>query len=193
MQEIQDWYYILVNRKHFIVKFCWAPSHVGIVGNERADVAAKAATRLRHISNMGVPVSDFKSSIKFYCRDQWQVHWSSLNSNFKLKSIRPSVQPWSHFQVDRRSSIVLTRLRIGHTKYTHGYLMMSGADRQVPRCSTCHVDLTVVHILVQCPFYFRERRASLLANKSLLEILGEDAPMEQIVKFLKDINLFYDI
>ena len=95
--------------------------------------------------------------------------------------------------MDRRSEIILTRLRIGHTKYTHGYLMMSGADRQVPRCSTCHVDLTVVHILVQCPLYSRERSANLLTNKSLVEILDEGAPVEQIVRFLRDINLFYDI
>ena len=193
VREIQDWLYLLVNRRGFIVKFCWAPSHVGIAGNERADVAAKAATRLSHISNMGVPVSDFENTIRFYCRDQWQVHWSNLNNNFKLKSIRPSVHPWPYSRMDRRSEIVLTRLRIGHTRYTHGYLMVSGVGRQVPRCSTCHVDLTVVHILVQCPNFENRHRVCLLANKTLADILGENAPVEQIVKFLKDINIFYAI
>ena len=71
--------------------------------------------------------------------------------------------------------------------------MMGGADRQDPRCSTCHMDLTVVHILVQCPLYFRQRRANFLDNKSLVEILDESAPVEQIIRFLKDISLFYDI
>ena len=193
VQEIQDWFYLLVNRRGFIVKFCWAPSHVGIVGNERADVEAKAATRLSHISNMGVPVSDFKNTIRFYCRDQWQAYWSTLSSNFKLKSIRPSVLPWAYSRLDRRSDIVLSRLRIGHTKYTHGYLVMSGVGRQVPRCSTCHVDLTVVHILVQCPNFENERRACSLANKTLAAILGEHAQSEQIMKFLKDINIFYEL
>ena len=193
VQEIQDWFYLLINRRGFTIKFCWAPSHVGIVGNERADVAAKAATRLRHISNMGVPCLDFKSIIKFYCRDQWQAHWSDLNNNFKLKSIRPSVHPWAHFRMDRRSSVILTRLRIGHTYITHKYLMAGGAERQVPRCSACHAELSVAHILVQCPCYSNQRRANLLANKPLVEILDENAPVEQIIKFLKDINLFYDI
>ena len=28
---------------------------------------------------------------------------------------------------------------------------------------------------------------------TLLEILGENAPVERVVKFLKDVNIFYDI
>ena len=178
---------------YLFVSFIYVPSHVGIDGNEQADVAAKAATRLSHISGMSIPISDFKNIIRFYCRDQWQDHWSSLNSNFKLKSIRPSVLPWTHFLKDRRSSIVLTRLRIGHTYLTHRYLMASGEERQVPLCSTCQVELSVKHILVQCPCFVNQRRTNLLFNKSLVDILGEGAPVEQLVKFLKDINVFYDI
>ena len=71
--------------------------------------------------------------------------------------------------------------------------MASGAERQVPRCSTCHVDMTVEHILVHCPAFINKRRACFLANKSLGEILDESAPVEQIVKFLKDIDIFYEL
>ena len=193
VQEIQDWFYLLLRRRNISVKFCWVPSHVGVVGNERADVAAKDASRLSHISSVDIPVSDFRNTIRSYCRDKWQDHWSNLNNNFKLKSIRPSVHPWPCIRLDRRSEIVLTRLRVGHTRYTHRYLMESGVGRQVPRCSTCHVDLSVLHILVQCPNFENERRACLLANKTLADILGEDAHAEQVVEFLKKINLLYEI
>ena len=111
----------------------------------------------------------------------------------KLKSIRPSVLPWSLCRVDRRSSIVLTRLRIGHSYLTHKYLMASGEERRVPLSSTCRVELTIMHVLVQCPFYELKRRDNILSNMTLLEILGENAPVERIVKFLKDVNIFYDI
>ena len=193
VQEIQDWFYLLLRRRNISVKFCWVPSHVGVVGNERADVAAKDASRLSHISSVDIPVSDFRNTIRSYCRDKWQDHWSNLNNNFKLKSIRPSVHPWPCIRLDRRSEIVLTRLRVGHTRYTHRYLMESGVGRQVPRCSTCHVDLSVLHILVQCPNFENERRACLLANKTLADILGEDAHAEQVVEFLKKISLLYEI
>ena len=53
--------------------------------------------------------------------------------------------------------------------------------------------MPVVHILVQCPNFRNQRRACLLANKTLADILGEDAQAEQVVKFLKDINLFYEL
>ena len=82
VQEILDWLYLLVYRKGMEISFCWVPAHVGIIGNERADSAAKAATRLSHISNVSIPVCDFKNIIRFYCRDQWQVHWTNLNNNF---------------------------------------------------------------------------------------------------------------
>ena len=71
--------------------------------------------------------------------------------------------------------------------------MASGAERQVPRCSTCQVDLTVEHVMVQCPSLDNIRRANLLANKPLADLLCEHAPVEQIMKFLKDIGVFYDI
>ena len=94
VREVQDWLTLLQFRKQIDVYFCWVPSHVGIRGNERADAAAKSATTLRSSHNFHVPHEDFKSLIKFYCRGMWQDHWTNLNCNFKLKSIRPSVHPW---------------------------------------------------------------------------------------------------
>ena len=73
------------------------------------------------------------------------------------------------------------------------YLLRSGAEKQAPRCPACHVDVTVKHILVECPLYVNERRLNFLLNKSLKEILDEDASFEFIFKFLKDIGLFYSI
>ena len=89
--------------------------------------------------------------------------------------------------------MVSTRLRIGHTYLTHRYLMASGAERQVPLCSTCHIDLNVKHILIDCPAYRLQRRALNLEGKSLVELLGEDAPLEEVCKFLKRINLFFEL
>ncbi len=56
-----------------------------------------------------------------------------------------------HFQgcVRRRShETALTRLRTGHTRLTHGYLMSRGVQ---PYCDDCLVPLTVRHLLVECP------------------------------------------
>lgn len=183
VQEVQDWLVLLHSRRQIDVKFCWVPLHVGVHRNELADSAA-----------VRVPSGDFKLFIKSFCRAKWQDRWSDLNSNFKLKSIRPSVHPWSsHVGLDRRSSIVLTRLRIGHTFLTHKYLLTRGAERQVPHCSSCNASTTVRHIFVECPLYYNQRSKYSLNKKTLPEILGEDAAIVSIFKFLKEINFFYDI
>ena len=47
----------------------------------------------------------------------------------------------------QRATVLLNRLRIGHTRLTHSYLL-SGDD--LPECGTCQCPLTVKHILVEC-------------------------------------------
>ena len=90
-----------------------------MIGNERADQAAKEAMRmLYHPSLISIPYSDFRSAIHFYIKDKWQASWSSLTDNLKLKSIHPSIEKWQSLGITgRRTSILLTRMRIGHTCY----------------------------------------------------------------------------
>ena len=58
----------------------WLPSHTGIKGNEKADIAAKSALLL--------PPSDFKPIINKYLFNKWQSVWDTIVDN-KLHSIKP--------------------------------------------------------------------------------------------------------
>ena len=158
MQEVQDWLVRLHSRKRKFV-FCWVPSHVGVDGNERADAAAKEAVLLAHPCNVGIPHDDYKPVFRNLALQKWQVFWTTLHTNQKLKSIQPSVSPWfSSFHVDRRAGILLTRLRIGHTYLTNNYLMASGRDREAPYCDDCHTTITVKHLLCDCTSLIAHRR-----------------------------------
>ena len=48
--------------------------------------------------------------------------------------------------LSRRDTVLLNRLRIGHTRLTHSFLL-SG---DLTECGICQCPLTVKHILVEC-------------------------------------------
>ena len=84
VQEVHKWLVLLHSRRRIQVHFCWVPAHVGVIGNERADQAAKEAMRMLYPSLISIPYSDFRSAIHFYIKDKWQASWSSLTDNLKL-------------------------------------------------------------------------------------------------------------
>ena len=100
------------------IVFCWLPSHVGIKGNEKADIAAKSALTL-NISDLKIPFTDFKPSINTFVHNKWLMSWNAAVLN-KLHSIKPSLGEWQpNYRIDRKEEVILARLRIGHTYITH--------------------------------------------------------------------------
>ena len=91
---------------------------------------------------------------------------------------------------NRRDETILTRLRIGHTNFTHGYLM-STPHEPVPICTSCNVRMSVEHFLVESREFARPQHLFLKEN-SLKEILSENTKFScfNLFKFLKHCNLF---
>ena len=191
VREIKEWLYKL-HTKFKKVQFCWIPAHVGIQGNEIADKLAKQAAKYPNVKFDSIPHSDLRETIRSHIKRKWQKKWSSptLKNNKKLVNIRPIIEHWpSSFHPNRRYERTLTRLRIGHTKLTHGYLMR----REVAhRCNWCNVPLTVEHVLAKCKRYETERRIYLLYGKDISEILNDNVD-DNVFEFLKEINLYYEI
>ena len=191
VQEVHEWLVLLHSRRCIQVHFCWVPAHVGVIGNERADQAGKEAMRMLYPSPISIPYSDFRSTIHFYIKDKWQASWSSLTDNLKL-SIHPSIEKWQSLGItDRRTSILLTRMRIGHTHATHSYLMKSGEEGQAPLCNSCRVSLTIEHILIACPAFDLERRAASLHDRSMSEVLGNDCCIGGLMLFLRNTGFYH--
>ncbi|CAI6376859.1 unnamed protein product [Macrosiphum euphorbiae] len=137
-----------LNERKNIISLAWIPGHVGIIGNEEADLKAKE-TIISSSFEVCPLISDqdFQNSTKFKSMDEWQNIWTNCNNN-KLREIKQSVLPWPKpFIMSRRDEVILVRLRIGHTHMTHGYLM---AKEDPPACPTCGTLMSVKHILLEC-------------------------------------------
>ena len=175
------------------LEICWIPAHVGIPGNELADEKAKSGIT-SPIFNNKLPVTDYINSLKQNIRTKWQYMWNNEPDSNKLKYIKPNVNFWgSSIQNRKQEEIILTRLRIGHTRLTHSYLM-STPHEDIPHCGPCNTILTVKHILCECRL-FNQARFLYLKDKTLKEILedSDEFSLYRILAFLKKTNLIYKI
>ncbi|KAI5747082.1 hypothetical protein M8J77_010861 [Diaphorina citri] len=112
---------------------------------------------------------------------QWQRSWDNILIN-KLKKIKPIIVEWPSSQrSNRMEEVVLTRLRIGHTRLTHKHIFTREPQ---PLCQ-CGDILTIHHILV-CITH-AHIRASLPSPPSLADdVEGVDS----LFLYLKTLNLF---
>jgi len=153
---------------------------VGILSNEKADAAAKSALSLP-VTRMKLPATGMYPRITLLIFDEWQEVWNCCAGN-KLHAIRPTVGDYKQKTcLSRRDTVLLNRLRIGHTRLTHSFLL-SGDD--LPECGTCQCPLTVKHILVECVDLNDVRNKHFVASS--IKDLFDNTEAHKIIDFIKE-------
>ena len=108
------------------------------------------------------------------------------NRHNKLRQIKPIISEWlPSFRSCRREEIVLARLRIGHTHFTHSFLLKG---EEPPQCIPCHTALSIKHIFLDCVdvSHIREKYFEVSSMKELFESVR----LESIFEFLREIHIF---
>ena len=120
--------------------------------------------------------------------DQWQTSWNSSIGN-KLHEIKPTIgEHQSVVRNLRKEEVVLARLRLGHTRVTHSYLLLG---EEHPQCVGCDAPFTVRHFLLECGDFAQVRNNCFhVAN---MKELFQDIHIDSIMTFLRQINLFNKI
>ena len=169
------------------IYLCWIPSHIGIRGNEAADLAAKESLNL-DITTSQVPYTDLKCHINHFISNKWQERWTSCANN-KLFKIKSTLGVWPPgFRNSRKEEVVLSRLRIGHAYFSHSYILR---QEDPPECTACQEIYSVRHVLIDCIDLglIRPRFYTVLDLKTLFDTVSVD----RILSFLKEVNLFAKI
>lgn len=142
-----------LSKKGYSFTLIYVPSHVGIRGNEEADLAAKqAALSLNSPVEQLYLLADVKNNLRNLIENKWQEKWTTTTS--KLKEVKPIAKGTLQLPATRREQVVVARMRIGHTRITHGHLI---EKKQAPICDACQVPITVKHLLCECPKYANQR------------------------------------
>jgi len=157
---------------------------VGILGNEKADSAAKSALSLP-VTRMKLPATGMYPRITKLIFDEWQEVWNCCAGN-KLHAIRPNIGDYKQKTcLSRRDTVLVNRLHIGHTHLTHSYLL-SGDD--LPECGTCQCPLTVKHILVECVDLKDVRNKHFVASS--IKDLFDNTEAHKNIDFMKETRFY---
>ena len=78
--------------------------------------------------------------------EEWQTSWNNSIGN-KLLDIKPTIGEYHSVVRNIRKEVDLARLRLGHTRVTHSYLLQR---EEQPQCVGCEAPFTVRHFLLEC-------------------------------------------
>ena len=112
--------------------------------------------------------------------DERQEVWNCCAGS-KLHAIRPAVGDYKQKTcLSHRDSVLLNRLRIGHTRLTHSYLLSGDA---LPECGT-----SVKHILVECVDLKDVRNKHFVASS--IKDLFDTIEAHKIMDFIKETRFY---
>ena len=173
----------------------WIPGHCNITGNEVADAEAKLAIASLETEQIQVHYKEHLPFLRNALSDRFDQLWAAYRPNTTLKAVKQVPGKWETCsRANRREEVVLCRLRLGHTRLTHSYIL----DRDTrPQCEHCLCPLTIQHILVECPALapYRLQLATachrLGVPLCLKTLLGNDQIhiIDSVFDFLRDCQL----
>lgn len=167
----------------------WVPAHHDIEGNEKADEAAKNFCKNSRTERIPITMRDMKALIKRHCREKFSEDWTKVDpKNNKLREIKDNTRKHKEINnIKRKDAIKITRMRIGHTRLTHSYLI----EKKTPPVCDCGEIITIKHIFDKCP---KHQRTRLKMNINMQSLASDNKDnYKNILNFIKKIKIYNEI
>ena len=128
----------------------WIPSHVDLIGNDRADNLAKEALDLDRINSTNyLELEEMYSLIKPFIINKWQIQYDLEKKGKMYKTICPTVNNNLKFiDPDRQKEVQIGRLRLGVAN-TNKKLYIMG-KHPTGFCDSCQTAGDIEHLLLAC-------------------------------------------
>ena len=139
-----------IQDRGLILDMCWIPSHVGLVGNKRADLLAKAVVRNQNTELVIKPeLTELKERVDDFILSKWQSRWREEKTGRQYFDLEPRVSNQAKYDHKRRQQeVTITRLR--PRKCLLNYYLFKMKRHRNGLCDTCGVDETVEHFVMNC-------------------------------------------
>jgi ribonuclease HI len=188
----------------------WVPGHSGHERNEKADEEAKKAAQglsseakllppfLR--KHLPASVSALRQNFMTSILKTWKQRWKNSPRYEPLRSIDKSAPSKKYLRLikglDRRQASLFTQLRTGHIGLNRHLFRIRKVESPVcPHCRGLTVE-TVKHVLLDCPFYIRERhilQLKLWRNAASIPfLLSSPDAVKHLLTFIHSTGRFKD-
>jgi ribonuclease HI len=175
-----------------IIKLKWVKAHIGYIGNEAADTAAKRGANDPLIEAQDGPRPS-KAVIRNFLHDQadkaWEMRWKNLTTCRQTKQWFPTIDNCrSKYLITRNRKMfsVLTQLITGHNFLNRHSKLVQETDELGCRFCMEEEDESSFHVFAECPSFARIR-LSIFGHHTLV------APLQwsgsQLVSYLRETDI----